>query len=48
MPTLTPALTPTLTITPPAREQLRAAMNMEDRQAHGLRLIVKQAGTSNQ
>ncbi len=38
----------TLTITPPAREQLLAAMNMEGRKAHGLRLIVKQAGTANQ
>jgi len=38
----------TVTITPEAREQLLAAMNMEGRTAHGLRLIVKQAGTANQ
>jgi Fe/S biogenesis protein NfuA len=38
----------TLTITPPAREQLLAAMNMEGRKAHGLRLIVKQPGSPNQ
>jgi Fe/S biogenesis protein NfuA len=38
----------TVTITPPAREQILAAMNMEGRKAHGLRLIVKQAGKPNQ
>jgi len=40
--------TPTITITPTAREQILAAMNMEGRQAHGLRLTVKMAGTANQ
>ncbi len=39
---------PTLTMTPTAREQILAAMNMEGRTAHGLRLTVKQAGTTNQ
>lgn len=38
----------TVTMTPTAREQILAAMKMEGRQAHGLRLTVKQAGTSNQ
>jgi Fe/S biogenesis protein NfuA len=38
----------TVTITPPAREQILAAMNMEGRTAHGLRLIVRQAGSPNQ
>jgi Fe/S biogenesis protein NfuA len=38
----------TVTITPPAREQILAAMNMEGLKAHGLRLIVKQAGKPNQ
>lgn len=40
--------TVTLTITPPAREQILAAMNMEGRKAHGLRLIVRHAGSPNQ
>jgi Fe/S biogenesis protein NfuA len=35
-------------MTPTAREQILAAMNMEGRTAHGLRLIVKHAGTRNQ
>jgi Fe/S biogenesis protein NfuA len=38
----------TVNITPAAREQLLAAMTMEGRTAHGVRLIVKQAGTANQ
>jgi Fe/S biogenesis protein NfuA len=38
----------TVTITPAAREQLLAAMTMEGRTAHGIRLIVKQAGAANQ
>ncbi|MEO5656200.1 MAG: NifU family protein [Nitrospiria bacterium] len=42
---MTTTLTPTLTITPTAREQILAAMNIEGRTAHGLRLTVKQAGT---
>ncbi len=40
--------TATLTLTTPAREQILAAMNIEGRKAHGLRLIVKQAGSPNQ
>ena len=39
---------PTVTMTQTAREQILAAMNMEGRTAHGLRLTVKQAGTSTQ
>jgi Fe/S biogenesis protein NfuA len=39
---------PTLTMTPVAREQILAAMNMEGRTAHGLRLTVKQPGTPSQ
>jgi Fe/S biogenesis protein NfuA len=39
---------PTLTMTPTAREQILAAMNMPGRVAHGLRLTVKYAGTRNQ
>ncbi|MFZ5863401.1 MAG: NifU family protein [Nitrospirota bacterium] len=39
---------PTVTITQTAREQILAAINTEGRTAQGLRLIVKQAGTSNQ
>jgi Fe/S biogenesis protein NfuA len=38
----------TVTMTTTAREQILAAMKMEGRQAHGLRLTVKQAGTTNQ
>src|SRR3990172_7018963 len=39
---------PTLTMTPTAREQILAAMNMPGRTAHGLRLTVKYPGTRNQ
>jgi Fe/S biogenesis protein NfuA len=39
---------PTLTMTPTAREQIVAAMNMPGRTAHGLRLTVKYPGTRNQ
>lgn len=41
-------LSPTITMTPTAREQISAAMNMDGRTAHGLRLTVKHAGTRNQ
>ena len=39
---------PTVTMTQTAREQILAAINIEGRTAQGLRLTVKQAGTSNQ
>jgi Fe/S biogenesis protein NfuA len=41
-------LSPTITMTTTAREQILAAINIEGRPAQGLRLTVKQAGTHNQ
>jgi Fe/S biogenesis protein NfuA len=41
-------LSPTITMTTTAREQILAAINTEGRTAQGLRLIVKHAGTRNQ
>ncbi len=41
-------LSPTITVTTTAREQILAAMSMEGSTAQGLRLTVKYAGTRNQ